>query len=384
MMNRRSGFVLVELMIVVATIAILAAIAVPAFLHYSRSAKSSEARDYLKVIAIGAKSFFDSEGRPAANLGELSQAGLVDDALGNGEMGGYDWVLFAGPESDFSIEGYPASPYAGSLNFFMDQTGTIRSSDDGRADVASPVVSTIDLDPGQGNPTGTPNCWYGPYVPTFPPRTPTPTTVAVQDEAFLALFDLPMGLLLDLAADFPEALSTASGMAELVWTKNWQTGPANAVQLWINSALNNIPQSANQQFHIEDLVTAPEGNFDSPAMILDVLNAAGGCVAACASAEVPGMDCNLACSEEISPIDEPQLLLHTYVTILLDSLDLGIACEQRPEGVPFAVMDTDALPFLTQITAALTPGVPALSPPLIGSLALGLAALGAWSLRRWR
>ena len=60
--NRRAGFTLVELMIVVAIIGILAAIAVPAFRSYQFRAKRSEAYANLVAIARSEESFFVSNG----------------------------------------------------------------------------------------------------------------------------------------------------------------------------------------------------------------------------------------------------------------------------------------------------------------------------------
>lgn len=54
----RSGFTLIELMIVVAIIAILAATAVPAFVSYARRADTSESFQNLKVIYVGAASYY--------------------------------------------------------------------------------------------------------------------------------------------------------------------------------------------------------------------------------------------------------------------------------------------------------------------------------------
>ncbi|MBA2663817.1 MAG: prepilin-type N-terminal cleavage/methylation domain-containing protein [Bradymonadaceae bacterium] len=59
--KRQSGFTLVELMIVVAIIAILAAIAIPAFIKYNKRSKAAEAPGIAKVIADGAKGYFESD-----------------------------------------------------------------------------------------------------------------------------------------------------------------------------------------------------------------------------------------------------------------------------------------------------------------------------------
>lgn len=59
-MNKK-GFTLIELMIVVAIIGILAAVAVPGFVQYIKSSKTSEAKTNLKAIADGAISYFEAE-----------------------------------------------------------------------------------------------------------------------------------------------------------------------------------------------------------------------------------------------------------------------------------------------------------------------------------
>ncbi len=61
MLQKRKGFTLIELMIVVAIIGILAAVAVPGFMKYIKDSKTSEAKVNIKAIAEGASAFYQSE-----------------------------------------------------------------------------------------------------------------------------------------------------------------------------------------------------------------------------------------------------------------------------------------------------------------------------------
>jgi type IV pilus assembly protein PilA len=59
--NRKLGFTLIELMIVVAILGILAAVAIPAFINYIKRSKSSEASINIRAVFEGSVTYFDSE-----------------------------------------------------------------------------------------------------------------------------------------------------------------------------------------------------------------------------------------------------------------------------------------------------------------------------------
>ncbi len=76
-MNKKGGFTLIELMIVVVIVGILAALAIPRYLAASRKSKIAEARFILKQIYLAADSYYHENGcYPPCDIGSLASTEL--------------------------------------------------------------------------------------------------------------------------------------------------------------------------------------------------------------------------------------------------------------------------------------------------------------------
>jgi len=141
-MLRKRGFTLVEIMIVVAIIALLAAIAIPNLLRARHNANEAAAIGALRTISTACESFRAAQTPPLypATLAVMGAAvpPYIDNALAGavaapGRQGYFYTYAQVNGGLQFTCTANPVTPtVTGTRIFFVDESGVVRINNAGR------------------------------------------------------------------------------------------------------------------------------------------------------------------------------------------------------------------------------------------------------------
>lgn len=142
--NRDAGFSMVELIIVTAIIAIIAAIAIPNLLTARRTAQEASAIAMVKSLIKAEGMYFSSYGSQTTygTLNELATRNCIDSSLLTEARNYYTFQVNLTTPITYNVTATPGAQLAAQMrHFYGDETGIIRQATGVAATAASPPIN---------------------------------------------------------------------------------------------------------------------------------------------------------------------------------------------------------------------------------------------------
>ncbi len=140
-MQRRAGFTLFELMIVVTIIALIAAFAIPSLLGSLKGGKEAGAISALRTLSTVSEQYIIRFGGYADSLNRLEMNGYIDSLLGSGTKAGYTYQYSATRYTWECSAAAETLGVTGDRFFYVDQSGVIYANGSGPASTADTPIN---------------------------------------------------------------------------------------------------------------------------------------------------------------------------------------------------------------------------------------------------
>ena len=143
-MKSAAGFTLVELMVVVAVLAIVITLAIPVSNNARINANEGSAVGSMRTFVSSNETYRTRFGSYASAIQDLADAGIIDErlasAIADPGKAGYVFTYNTGPDT-YTVLGTPfESGRSGIRHFYVDPSGVIRFADSTRAtSVSTPI-----------------------------------------------------------------------------------------------------------------------------------------------------------------------------------------------------------------------------------------------------